>query len=231
MKALVVVVALLVGLAFVADRVLERWAERYVADQLVEQAGLASAPDVDTQGFPFVTQAIAGRYDEARISLTAEELGQPAGTRADVILRGIHVPLSDVIAGTVDEIPVEQVHGTATLSYALLSEELGDDVELSREGDGLRITRTVELLGRDVRVTAVGDVTLDDGDLVADVEEATGAGVQVPGFLLDRAADLLDLRYPLPALPFGLQLASVRPADDGVVIRVAATDTVLRAPE
>ena len=40
---------------------------------------------------------------------------------------------------------------------------------------------------------------------------------------MDRAADLLDLRYAVPALPFGLQLTGVRPADDGVDVRVEAT--------
>jgi hypothetical protein len=230
-KALVVVLVLLLGLLFLADRVLERWAEGYVADQLVEQGGLAAAPEVDARGFPFLTQAIAGRYDEARISLTAEQLGQPEGTRADVVLRGVHVPLSDVLSGVVEEIPVDRIEGTATLSYALLSEQLGADTELTREGDGLRITRTVELLGQQVRLTATGQVRLEGNDLVADVQEASGAGVEVPGFLLDRAADLLDLRYPVPALPFGLQLTGVRPAGDGVVIRVEASDTVLRAVE
>jgi hypothetical protein len=74
-------------------------------------------------------------------------------------------------------------------------------------------------------------VTLEGSDLVVDVEEATGAGVELPGFLVDRAADLLDLRYPVPALPFGLQLTGVRPAEDGLDIQVEATDTVLRAAE
>lgn len=231
MKALLVVLLLLLGLVFVADRVLERWAEGFVADQLVEQAGLASAPEVDARGFPFLTQAIAGRYDEAQISLTAEQLGQPAGTRADVVLRGVRVPLSDVFSGAVEEIPVDRIDGTATLSYELLSAQLGGDTTLEREGDGLRITRTVDLLGQTLPLTATGTVTLEDGELVVDVEDATGAGVEVPGFLVDRAADLLDLRYAVPALPFGLQLTDVTPAEDGVEVRVEATGTVLRAPE
>jgi hypothetical protein len=228
---LLVVLGLLLGLLVVADRLLERWAEGYVAGQLVQQAGLAAAPEVDARGFPFLTQAIRGRYDEAHISLTADQLGQPEGTRADVVLRGVHVPLPDVISGAVEEIPVDRIEGTATLSYALLSAQLGSDTELSREGDGLRITRTVELLGQELRLTATGEVRLEGDELVADVQEASGAGVELPDFLLDRAADQLDLRYPVPALPFGLQLTGVRPAEDGVVLRVEASDTVLRALE
>ena len=231
MKALLVVVLLVLGLLVLADRVSVGYAEDQVAQQLAEQGALAGTPEVDIAGFPFLTQAVGGRYDEVAISLTAAQLGQPEGTRADVVLRGVEVPLSSVLAGSVQEVPVERVDGTATLSYALLSAQLGADTELTREGDGLRITRTVELLGQQVRLTATGQVTLDGDDLVVDVDEAAGAGVEVPDFLLDRAAGLLDLRYTVPALPFGLQLVDVRPAAGGVDVRVEAEDAVLSGVE
>jgi hypothetical protein len=230
-KALLVVVLLLLGLAVLADRVALGFAEDRVAEQVADQGGLAGVPEVEIRGFPFLTQAVGGRYDDVRISLTAEQLRQPEGTQADVVLRGVGVPLSSVLAGSVREVPVERIDGTATLSYALLSSQLGADTELAREGDRLRITRTVEVLGQQLRLTATGAVSLDGNDLVVDVDEASGAGIEVPGFLLDRAANLLDLRYRLPELPFGLQLTGVRPADEGVDIRVEAADAVLRPAE
>ena len=122
---------------------------------------------------------------------------------------------------------MERVDGTATLSYDLLAAGLGADTTLAREGDGLRITRTVELFGRTVPLTAVGQVTLDGSHVVIDVETAEGAGVELPGSLVERAGDLLDLRYEVPALPFGLQLTSVTPADDGVVVGLEARNTVI----
>jgi len=227
-KALLVVLLLLVGLAAVADRVALGVAEDRVATELVEKGGLQGSPEVEIAGFPFLTQAIGGTYDDVRISLTAEQLGQPEGTRADIALHGVQVPLSSVLSGSVAEVPVERIDGTATLSYALISAQIGSDTELSREGDGLRITRTVEILGQSLRLTAAGQVTLDGSDLVVDVEEASGAGIDVPDWLLERAADLLDIRYTVPALPFGLQLTDVTPAEDGVDIRVEAEDAVLR---
>jgi hypothetical protein len=226
-KALVVVLVVLLGLAVVADRVAVGIAEDRVAQELAAEGGLQGAPEVDITGFPFLTQAVAGRYDDVRISLSADQLGQPEGTRARVALRGVAVPLSSVLAGAVREVPVDRVDGTATLSYALLSAQLGGDTTLRREGSGLRITRTVELLGRAFPVTAAGTVTLDGNDLVVDVEDATGAGVDVPRFLVDQVTDLLDLRYAVPALPFGLRLTSVTPAGDGVVLGLEATDTVI----
>jgi hypothetical protein len=228
MRALLVVLLLLVGLAVVADRVSVGIAEDRVGRVIAERGQLAGQPEVDIGGFPFLTQAVGGTYEDVRIALTAADLAQPEGTRADVSLRGVHVPLSDVLSGSVQEVPVDRIDGTATLSYALLSEQLGAGTTLSREGDGLRVERTVELAGLTLPLTAVGTLTLDGNDLVVDVSEASGAGVDLPGVLVDQASDLLDLRYPVPELPFGLELTGVTPGEDGVDVAVAATDTVLR---
>ncbi len=228
MKVLLVLVVLLLGAAVVADRVGEGIAEERVAAEVAARGGLAGVPAVDITGVPFLTQALSGRYSDVRIALTAEQLGQPAGTRADVSLRGVHLPLADALSGSVQEVPVERVEGTATLTYDLLAAQLGGDTTLAAAADGLRVTRTVEVLGVEVPLTATGTVGLDGQDLVVDVEDAAAAGVDVPGAVLDRAADLLDFRYAVPALPFGLQLTGVRPEPDGVHVQVEATDTVLR---
>jgi hypothetical protein len=224
---LVVLVLILVGVLVVVDRVGVGIAEERVAGQIAARGGLNGEPTVDITGFPFLTQAVSGEYQDIRISLTAEELGQPAGTRADVSLRGVHVPLSDVLSGSVQQIPVDRVDGTATLSYALLADQLGGDTTLEQEGDGIRVTKTVEVFGVDFPLTATGRVTLDGQDVVIDVRDASAGDVDVPDALVRRAADLLDLSYRVPALPFGLQLTSVQPSAEGVDVAVAASDTVL----
>lgn len=225
---LAVVLLIVAGVLVVADRVGRGVAEERVAEQLAQRGGLAGTPDVEIDGFPFLTQAIGGEYEDIRIHLTAEELGQPAGTRADVSLRGVQVALSDALSGSVEEIPVDRVDGTATLSYDLLAEQLGGDTTLAPEGDGIRLTQTVEVLGFDVGLTAFGTVALEGQDVVIDVQDASAGAVDVPGFVVDQAAERLDLRYAVPTLPFGLQLTSVVPAAEGVDVRVEATDTVLR---
>jgi hypothetical protein len=113
------------------------------------------------------------------------------------------------------------------VSYALLAAKLGGDTTLRPEGSGLRITKTVHIAGFTLPLTAAGTVRLSGNDLMVDVQKASGVGVEVPGFLVNRVSDLLDLRYTIPALPFGLKLTSVKPAPDGVDVAVAATDTVL----
>lgn len=227
LAAVLVLLAVVLGVLVVVDRVGVGIAEDRVAEQLADRGQLAGTPDVEITGFPFLTQAVSGRYSDVRIHLTAEELGQPAGTRADVSLQGVHVPLSDALSGSVQQIPVDRVDGTATLSYALLADQLGGDTTLTQDGDGIRLTKSVEVLGFDFPVTAAGSVTLDGQDVVVDVHDASAGAVDVPDFVLDTADELLDFRYRVPALPFGLQLTSVQPTAGGVDVRVQARDTVL----
>ncbi|MGY2128830.1 LmeA family phospholipid-binding protein [Blastococcus sp. SYSU DS0617] len=229
MRALLVVVLLLAGLGLLADRVAVGIAEDRVAEELAGTGGLVGTPEVDIAGFPFLTQVFAGRYEDVRVAFDAEELPQPEGTRASVSLQGVQVPLSAVLAGSVTEVPVDRIDGVATLSYDRLAAEIGAGTTLVPEGDGLRIERSVELLGRTLPVSAAGTVALEDDELVIDVDRARGAGVEIPAFLVDRVSDLLDLRYTVPDLPFGLQLTGVAPAADGVRVRVEATGSVLTA--
>ena len=223
-----VVLLVLAGLLVGADRVGEEIAEDQVARVVAERAGLAGAPDLEFEGFPFLTQVLSGRYEDVRIALTGADLGQPEGTRADVSLQGVRVALSDVLSGSVQEVPVERVDGTATLSYDLLAGQLGPGTTLTRDGNGLRVQRTVEVAGVSVPLAATGTVSLDGDTVVVDVDEASSAGVDVPGYLVDQVSDALDVQYRIPPLPLGLQVTGVEPADDGARVRVEAVDTVLR---
>ena len=227
MRGLLVTVFVIAVLLVVVDRVAVAVAENEVGDRIAAEADLPGSPEVDITGFPFLTQAVAGRYDDVQLSFTAEDLGQPAGTRGTVSLRGVDVPLSDLVSGSVEQIPVERIEGSATLSYPLLSGEIGPDTTLARDGDGLRITRTVELAGQQLDLSAAGNVSLDGGDLLIDVEEVSGEGVELPSQVVGQASDLLGLRYSVPALPFGLELTEVRSADAGVVVGAEGQGTVL----
>jgi hypothetical protein len=216
MRALLVVVLLLLGLASPGRPGRRRHRRGQGGGAGGRQGGLQGTPAVDITGFPFLTQALSGTYDDVRIALTAEELGQPAGTRADIALHGVHVPLSSVLSGSVDQVPVDRIDGTATLSYALLAASSAGTRPLRREGDGLRITKTVEVLGQTIPLTAVGTVALDGNELVVDVEQAPGAGVEVPEFLGQPGQRPARPALHVPALPFGLQLTGVDAAEDGV---------------
>jgi DUF2993 family protein len=226
-KALVITLFVLLGLAVAADRVAVHVADSQVAAQVQQQGKLPGEPTVDITGFPFLTQAVSGTYDDVQMSFTADQLGQPAGTSAQVSLHGVHLPLSAVLSRSVSSVPVDRVEGTATLSYALLSQQIGHGTTLTYAGDGLRLSTTVTILGQKVPLTAAGRLRLDGDVLVVDAEQASAAGVNLPSALVTRAGQALDLRYKIPALPFGMKLTGVRPTAGGVVVDVLGTDTVL----
>jgi hypothetical protein len=227
MRAVLLLVVALGALLVIVDRVGVAIAEDRVAQGIADEAGLAAPPEVDIVGFPVLDDAVRGRYDEVRIAFTAEDLDAPEGTRGTVVLRGAQVPLGQLLSGVVEQVPVETIDGTATLSYELLSAEIGPRTRVERDGEGLRITRTVEVAGQEIPLTAAGTVTLDGADLLIDVEQASGAGVEVPDALVGQVSEMLSLRYAVPELPYGLELTDVRPEADGVVVAAQGTGAVI----
>ena len=110
---------------------------------------------------------------------------------------------------------MERIDGTATLSYELLASGLGPTptwpARATASGSPARSSCSARRCpsprsGRHPRRQRGGDRRGD----------GRGRRRELPGFLVGRASDLLDLRYAVPALPFGLRLTSVTPAEDGV---------------
>ena len=229
MKALLVGLFLLLAVLVIVDRIAVAVVQGEVAERVAAEAGLGGEPDVQITGFPFLTQAAAGRYDDVRIVLDATALDQPRGTHADIHLRGVQLPLSRALSGSVSEIPVERIDGIALLPYDLLAEAIGPGTSLRPDGAQLTITRTVEVLGQETELTAAGQVSLDGELLVIDVEEVSAAGMGVPDAMVQAGSDLLALRYEVPELPFGLVLTGVAPGGTGVEVSAESAGAVLGA--
>src|SRR6266480_3369678 len=94
----VVFVLLLVALV-IADRVAVSAADAAVEKRLAEQApfGASNKPDVSIRGFPFLTQALSGKYDDIEVSGDSLRLEQVSGVDFDAHMHGVHVPLSKAL--------------------------------------------------------------------------------------------------------------------------------------
>jgi hypothetical protein len=198
----------LVALLAVLDRVGAKAAERAVAERLQVDQQLAVRPDVSISGVPFLTQLVSGDYDE--VDVTVHDIGS-AGVvhvaRLTAHLTGVEVPFSDVIGQEVDRVPVERATADVVLDFGALNAFLADSsVKLSAAE------------GREVHVVAtVGGVKVD-ADVPITVEQ--------DGLLLTLPGDV-DVRLPLPDLPFGVRLVGVRVGDEGLVVTGSARDLVL----
>jgi hypothetical protein len=110
LAVVIVLVALLVG----ADYAAAALTESAVSRQMRTELNLVDDPSVRINGFPFLTQAVAGRYRS--VDVTADHV--PVGPLRDVQmrtqLRDVTAPLSQLLGGS-RTVAVREVEGTVRI--------------------------------------------------------------------------------------------------------------------
>lgn len=230
MRRLLLVLAVLLALAATVDRVAAAMAGRVVAEQLQASGELARAPEVSVRGFPFLTQAAAGRYQ--RIDFTARDLDRPglSFARLEVSVAGARVPLRAALDRAVTTVPVESLRATAVIDYAEVARRSGlRGLSVTPADGGVRITGTVSVLGQQVRAATRSRLRLENGSVVVTAQSLELLGRS--SALIDRAiAGRLDFRLDVPVLPYGLRLTGVVARDDGLAVTARSAATVLQQP-
>jgi len=229
MRRLLIVLVVLAALLVAADRVGVVVAQNRLASEIQQQLDLDAKPDVSIRGIPFLTQAIRGTYKDIRVQLPDVDAGDVQDLSVNARLQGAHVSLSDALGGNVDRIPVDQISGTLLIPYDQLARASGiSGLTITREGDSLRLTGSVQVLGRPVKAEAVGRVEVNDGRIAINAEQATVAGIPVPEAVLDEAARLLSFRVQPQNLPLNLRITAVHLTDTGLLVDAVSDDVVLR---
>jgi hypothetical protein len=236
MRRVLVGLVVLVVLLVVADRVAAWAAQRAVADHVATELASyqveSQPPEVIVGGVPFLTQLAGGRYESVTLRLR------------DVGSSGVQLPLVELIAtGVTAEastlieregpIDAERVDGSATIGYASVT-ALTDvaALDLSADPDGtLRVRLPAELAGNQVTAVGTAEVSVVDGVVQLQVGELGIEGVAglPPGAeaLLADLARRLSVAVPLPPLPYGLTLESVRATPAGLAVAVRAANVPL----
>jgi hypothetical protein len=210
-RRILILVAIVVALLVVLDRIAVAAADHVVAARIQTQEHLQTQPSVSIGGFPFLTQAIGGTYDD--VTLTVHDFRRsvvPVDT-ISVTLHGVHVPLSAVFSQHLSSVPVDSAIARLSLSYADLNTYLGTKgITVSpASGSDVRITGAVSVAGQKLSVsgTARVDVTSDS--------------------LLLRAANAVTVAIPLAGLPFGIALQSAKATNRGIQVTATAQGLVL----
>ncbi len=231
-KILLGVLLSLAILLVVADRVGLLVAERTAESKLASYAQFEDKPNVVIHGAPFLTQALRGDYGNIQITSGAVRLDNVTGTNLDVHLRGAHIPLGDLIGGSITQIPVDRVDGTVVVPYdALIARSDIPDLHLSSEGSQVVATGQVTLPGTSlgVNVTAKGTLDVVNGKVRLNVSDATVNGATVPSAITDQVATLVGNAITLPHLPFQLTTAHVTADPAGARIAATATGVLLKS--
>jgi hypothetical protein len=211
MRRAVIALVVVIGLLVVADRVAVVAADHVVATRIQTDQHLSVRPDVSIHGFPFLTQALAGRY--GRVTLTVHDLHdtQVRVHTLSVDLHGVHVPLGAVMSQHLSTVPVDRASATIELTYADLNSFLAAKhlAVAKGAGDDIRVSGTATVLGRTVHASGTGRVAVRGSDLVV----AVGNG--------------LDVTIPLSGLPFRIALVDAKATNRGIVVHATASGLVL----
>lgn len=225
LKRVLVGVAILLGLAALADRFLARAAGDAAGGQVRKAAHTQEAADVKFRGFPFVTQALAGRFDEVDVvarDVPAEGLQIK---RIDVHFRGVHVRLGKALAGELEAVPTEKADATARLTYDDLNSYLRRRGSLTVAAAGGRVSvgGQVRVNGAIISGKGTANVTLRPGSIVLQVTDASAGGIAIPA----AATRLMTITVSTQALPFGMALQSVDVRDDALILHGTASGIVI----
>jgi hypothetical protein len=228
-KVFVTALLALVILAVAADRLSLVVAQHAVATQLQASGGLSTRPDVSIRGMPFLTQAFAGKYDDVEVSTSGVTAGGGRLSRLDVTLRGVQLPLADALTGMVSEVPVDSLRATVLMSYADIESQLRDRrLSVGPAHGQLRVTGSVQVLGRTITASALSTVKLSGASVVV-----TAKRFEVGNAVASRAVSLalgnrFDFVIRVGQLPYGLTMSSLRVAPEGVIATADAAHTVLQ---
>ena len=221
MRTLLVALLVLALAAVGADRVAERVAADRAERRLAAE-GVAD-PQVDVRGFPFLTQLLARRFDDVRV--TASGLDSRAGRARDLQVTGRGVTLPRAGSATVDE-----VRAGAVVGYDEVLRQTGArGVELGpADGGRVRLRGRAEVLGRSLPVAAVGRVEAAGRSLrvVPTGFEVDGTPVETAA-LLDALGARFTLVYRLRDLPAGLRVSDVAARADGFHVVVTGRNVTV----
>ncbi|WP_433540916.1 LmeA family phospholipid-binding protein [Streptosporangium sandarakinum] len=225
MRKLVAFLIVLLVLVGVLDRVAAAGVEREIATRATAEYDLASPPEVDIKGIPFLTQAISGRYDEVRGATGALEVSGIRLAGVDFTLYGVTAPLRDlVLDGGKAKVRADRVAGTAVVSLDTLNRRAPQGFKVAVDGDALKVDGELTVLGRKVAAEARMRIGVEGDGLRIVPEKVTLAG----GIPVPNAEKAISYRIPLRNLPFNLKVTGVNVVPEGLRISGEATDVPLQ---
>ncbi|MFG2653186.1 DUF2993 domain-containing protein [Streptomyces sp. NPDC048436] len=150
------VVALLVVTAFLAlgDRWALLYAEHEAAEKLKDSMHLSAAPEVEIEGFPFLTQVLDKRVDKVKV--TVPDVAADRISLAQVSATGTDVKITGDGPTDIKGALIGEMHGEVLLSFDDLNRELGaSQVTFTGHGRDQVLARgTLPVAGHDLKLRA-----------------------------------------------------------------------------
>jgi LmeA-like phospholipid-binding len=189
-------------------------------------AGPAPAPTVDAGSTPRTEPPADLGGDDVWFGDVALDAGTVVA--AGSTLRDVRAVGQDVVTGP-DGLVAARLTVDATVPFEVVADEIGNGTVVGAADNGqAMVVRTVEALGREVRVVATGTVEVEAGKLVVEPRSIDVGG---PDFLSDATAavvrGLVTIEHSIEGLPEGLVLQDVAVQGDGFRANLRGEDVKL----
>ncbi|MFI6044086.1 DUF2993 domain-containing protein [Nocardia sp. NPDC051321] len=224
MRAFLILIVVLAIALIVGDRVAVVLAQNEIARKIAADYQLPQQPSVDIRGFPFLTQAVDGKYHDIGIRVGDWSEQKLSVHNLDITLTDVAAPLTDLLNNRTSNLVAATASATAVVPYDTVQGFAPKGVEsMSDSPDGLRVTGTFSMEGIPVPGTVVVTVApTDDGIEVTPVSVQSAAGGPTISLALLRRT--LTFTVPLQRLPLGAKLTSIEPGADGLHVTAVAHD-------
>ena len=239
----------IVALAVAADFAAAAAAEHVVAKQLRQQLELPSDPSVRINGFPFVTQALAGHYSAIDVRAGGVSVGPLHDLDVEATLHDVDAPLSQVSSGDLHSVRAARVDGRVRIKDSDLGRAIGlDDLRIQQpsadsspdssrgfsrgESAPIRMVASTGLGGQRTEVIGTGVIELTGGRVRITINDVRlsrdGAGeVALPKGIRQTLLKALNADVKPGALPFAVTPTSVSVETGAVVVEGTASNVTL----
>jgi hypothetical protein len=255
-RKLIIVVVVVVALAVTADFVAAAAAEYTVATQLRQQLELAGDPSVRINDFPFLTQAVAGRYSAIDVRASGVSVDPLHDLDVEATLHDVVAPLAEVSSGNLHSVRAARVDGRVRIKDSDLGRAIGiEDLRLQRPSDQeikdllpagtptgnatpsnrapVRMVATTDLAGRRTEIVAIGVIELTGGMVRITTSEVRlsrdGVGeAGLPRGIRQTLLKALSTDVRPGGLPFAVTPTKVWVETGSVVVEGTANNVTLR---
>ncbi|RVW06467.1 LmeA family phospholipid-binding protein [Rhodococcus spongiicola] len=132
MRKLIIGLACLIGLVVVVDFGAAAYSEYQVSRALREGGSLTADPEVTIHGFPFLTQAWNGKYNDVEVRARQVPNEMIGDVTIEATLNGVSVSAAEIVDGSVHEVPVDHLEGRMMIDPTDLGKFLGiPDLQVS----------------------------------------------------------------------------------------------------
>jgi LmeA-like phospholipid-binding len=253
-RRLIIVLLVLAAVLVAADFGAAALAESAVSRQMRTQLGLVDDPSVRVNGFPFLTQAVSGRYPSIDVDATRIPYGTFKELEITAQLHDVTAPLAMLLGSGKKTIEVARADGTVKIDAADLERLVpqatkvrietvdkttlqqavknGADPAVGRldPDHAARLVGTVSFFGASAEIAEIATLELSKGkaDIVPlDVRLSDGSSLPVPSSVQKEILNLFRIPLYNGDLPFDVTASTFRAQDGTLQISGTATNLTL----